>query len=579
MLLTLLLVSTYFLAGCGVSGRQMLFNGKDFDGWKLYVEDSELDVAEVWSVKDGVVRCEGEPYGYMRTTKAYTDYKLHVEWRWPEELVNSGVLLHASEPDKIWIRSIEAQLAAGSAGDFILIGEGIGLTVDGVRYQDDDEPYIGIEKMHESTEKKPGEWNSYDIICNGNSIKLYVNGKFQNEGNEASRESGYICLQSEGSPIEFRNIYIEPSEEVSSMAKDKEYKEYQEFYKRVEEDEPYIGFFAAEEKCISNIDDTYFNARYDFFVGVRSSDEEVEGYMERFINFCEGNGYLNDGCEEEWEKTLTILSFVLYANKPIFEFSADNIIEHRNLVFAEYPNKKLELDLFLPKEPADEPVPCIVCIHGGGWRVNRRIWFEPFAMYFASKGMAAVTIDYRMLPAVEIIDCVYDTKAAIRWVRANADEYGIDPDRIGAIGASAGGHLIALLAATANVPELEGTGGNPGVSTEIQAAVGFATPAFKIDSESSQKMERFGMTEEHFKLISPYENISEDSAPLFLVHGTKDPVVDPKDSQDLYDKYKEVGAHAELKWIEDQGHDFYERNSEMAIQLATDFFKEQFGLE
>jgi dipeptidyl aminopeptidase/acylaminoacyl peptidase len=87
------------------------------------------------------------------------------------------------------------------------------------------------------------------------------------------------------------------------------------------------------------------------------------------------------------------------------------------------------------------------------------------------------------------------------------------------------------------------------------------------------------MTEEHFKLISPYENISEDSAPLFLVHGTKDPVVDPKDSQDLYDKYKEVGAHAELKWIEDQGHDFYERNSEMAIQLATDFFKEQFGLE
>ncbi|MHC4266568.1 MAG: alpha/beta hydrolase fold domain-containing protein [Planctomycetota bacterium] len=167
------------------------------------------------------------------------------------------------------------------------------------------------------------------------------------------------------------------------------------------------------------------------------------------------------------------------------------------------------------------------------------------AKYFASKGIAAVTIDYRMLPAVEMIDCVYDTKAAIRWVRANADEYGIDPDRIGAIGASAGGHLIALLAATANVPELEGTGGNQGVSTEIQAAVGFATPAFKIDSESSQKMERFGMREEHFKLISPYENISEDSAPLFLVHGTKDPVVDPQDSQDLYDKYKEVGAHAE----------------------------------
>jgi acetyl esterase/lipase len=184
-----------------------------------------------------------------------------------------------------------------------------------------------------------------------------------------------------------------------------------------------------------------------------------------------------------------------------------------------------------------------------------------------------------MLPAVEMIDCVYDTKAAVRWVRANAEEYGIDPDRIGAIGASAGGHLIALLATTANVPELEGSGGNPGVSSEIQAAVGFATPAFKLNSEDTKKMERFGMTEENFRLISPYENISADSAPLFLVHGTKDPVVDPQDSQDLYDKYKDVGAHVELKWIEDQGHDFYEINSEMAIGLATDFFKKQFGLE
>jgi hypothetical protein len=198
LLLAAIVLPIYFLAGCGFSGRQMLFNGTDFDGWKLYVEDPELDVSEVWSVKDGVVRCEGEPYGYMRTTKAYTDYKLHVEWRWPEEPVNSGVLLHASEPDKIWIRSVEAQLATGNAGDFILIGEGIGLTVDGTRYQDDDEPYIGIEKMHESTEKEPGEWNSYDIICNGDSITLYVNGKLQNEGIGASRERGYICLQSEG---------------------------------------------------------------------------------------------------------------------------------------------------------------------------------------------------------------------------------------------------------------------------------------------------------------------------------------------------------------------------------------------
>jgi pectinesterase len=350
---------------------------------------------------------------------------------------------------------------------------------------------------------------------------------------------------------------------------------YQGFYRQVEAEEPYIGFFAAEGKCISSIDKAYEAARREFFLGVRVSDEEVGEYMEQFIEFCKDEGYLNDGCEEEWEKTLTILSFVLYANKPIFEFTADNIIEHRNLVFARYPNKKLELDLFLPTEPMAEPVPCVVCIHGGGWRVNRKIWFEPFAKYLASKGMAAVTIDYRMLPAVEIIDCVYDSKAAVRWVRANAGKYGIDPDGIGAIGASAGAHIVALLGTTADVPELEGSGGNAGVSSAIQAVVGFATPAFKIKGAGSAKAKRFGFTEEEMKRLSPYENISSSSAPLFLVHGKEDRVVDPQDSQDLYDRYKEVGVHVEIKWVPDEGHGFYE-GTDFGIALAAQFFKKQF---
>ena len=369
--------------------------------------------------------------------------------------------------------------------------------------------------------------------------------------------------------------WSDADKEIEISTADKE--AYNDFYSKVEADEPYIGFFAAEKKCISKVDQNYKNARRKFFLGVRVSDEEVDGYMRRFIRFCKNKGYLNDGCEEDWKKTLTILSYVLYANKPIFDFTADNIIEHRNLVFARYPNKKLELDLFLPTEPMAEPVPCVVCIHGGAWMVNRRIWFEPFAKYLASKGMAAVTIDYRMLPAVKNIDCVYDSKAAVRWVRANAGKYGIDPDRIGAIGASAGAHIVALLGTTADVPALEGSGGNAGVSSAIQAVVGFATPAFKIEGAGSAKAKRFGFTEEEIKRLSPYENISSSSAPLFLVHGTKDRVVKPQDSQDLYNKYKEVGVHVELKWIEGEGHVFYD--SEMAIGLATEFFKAQFCLE
>ncbi len=111
--LTAVLLAGLSLAGCG--GRNMLLNGRDLEGWKLYVEDPDVDVHQVWTVKDGVVRCEGTPNGYMRTTKKYSDYKLHVEWRWPAEPTNSGVLLLASGPEKIWIRSIEAQLAATPA--------------------------------------------------------------------------------------------------------------------------------------------------------------------------------------------------------------------------------------------------------------------------------------------------------------------------------------------------------------------------------------------------------------------------------------------------------------------------------
>jgi pectinesterase len=354
-------------------------------------------------------------------------------------------------------------------------------------------------------------------------------------------------------------------------------KAYNEFYKRVQADEAYIGFFAAEKKCIKKVDEAYVKARRHFFLGVSVSDEEVGEYMGHFIKFCEDKGYFNDGCKEEWEKTLTILSFVLYANKPIFEFSADNIIEHRNLVFAEYPNKKLALDLFLPQEPLAEPVPCVVCIHGGGWRVNRRIWFEPFAKYLASKGIAAVTIDYRLTPAVKVIDCVHDAKAAVRWVRASADKYGFDPDRIGAIGGSAGAHLTAVLATTGGVAELEGNGGNQELSSAIQAGVGFATPAFKVGFVDPMWLRELDLKPEDVKIISPYENISSDSAPLYLMHGTEDEGVNPQDSQDLYNKYKEAGAYAELKWIEGEGHVFYD--SEMAIGLATEFFKAQFDIQ
>ena len=203
-----LMAVVLFVSGC--AQRTYLFNNEDLSGWKPYLGDENVSPQEVWSVKDGVIHCKGRPNGYIRTMDVYSDYKLHVEWRWAEEPTNSGVLLHTTGQDKVWPRSIEAQLQAGNAGTFILIGTGLGVTVDGKRYQDNSRPFIGIDRKHDSSEKPAGEWNSYDIFCIEDKISLYVNGMLQNKATKATQTSGWICLQSEGSPIEFRNIYIEP---------------------------------------------------------------------------------------------------------------------------------------------------------------------------------------------------------------------------------------------------------------------------------------------------------------------------------------------------------------------------------
>lgn len=206
------------LVGCGsMSGsagagkKEMLWNGQDFTGWVRFVADAAVDVNDIWRVRGGAIYCEGKPNGYIRTEQKYRNYHLHVEWRWPEEPTNSGVLLHAQGPDQVWPVCVECQLKAGSAGDFVLMG-GAGLTVDGVDQQNAEKRFVVIDKKAATSEKPAGQWNSYDIHCKGGSIRCYVNGVLQNEGTGATLKSGWICLQSEGSPIEFRNIYILPAE-------------------------------------------------------------------------------------------------------------------------------------------------------------------------------------------------------------------------------------------------------------------------------------------------------------------------------------------------------------------------------
>jgi hypothetical protein len=178
-----------------------LFNGKDLSNWVFHLKDPGVDPAKVFSAHDGVIHIAGDPFGYMRTREQYGDYTLNLEWRWPEEATNSGVFIHAQDPDAIWPACFECQLAAGKAGDFICMsGTDMNERID--------KTTIVVAKMKASNEKPVGEWNTLKVICQTNTLAVYVNGLLQNKASGTSLSKGSICLQSEGKAIEFRNVYL-----------------------------------------------------------------------------------------------------------------------------------------------------------------------------------------------------------------------------------------------------------------------------------------------------------------------------------------------------------------------------------
>lgn len=187
-----------------------LFNGRNLDGWTFDVIDPKVKPAEVWSVRDGILICQGRPPGVIRTVKDdYADYELTLEWRWAPDGKpgNSGLLVHTSTPREIfvWPKSLEVQLAHENAGDFWMIGETVtveGSTPQGRRWL----------KRQETSENEPGEWNTMKVRCQGDTVTVWVNGVLMNEGKGLSAKKGAICLQSEGAEIHFRKVELLPLE-------------------------------------------------------------------------------------------------------------------------------------------------------------------------------------------------------------------------------------------------------------------------------------------------------------------------------------------------------------------------------
>ena len=262
----------------------------------------------------------------------------------------------------------------------------------------------------------------------------------------------------------------------------------------------------------------------------------------------------------------------------------DDVVVEADIAYREGGSKRWKLDLVMPKAKSEKPRPGIVFVHGGGWRSGdkRSGMFMNGAVKYAEKGYVCITVNYRLVDEAPFPACVHDVKNAVRWFRANAEKYNLDPDRIGAFGNSAGAHLVSMLGLVKKDAELEGDGPYQDQSSLVQAVCASATPTdFKLFSRDYSRMARPGgllsgpkeTLMERGKAASPVSHVRKDAPPFLLFHGTRDTTVDVKHSDTFVKALKKAGAgDVTYLRIEGAGHGVYGRHRDRTYPAMEAFF-------
>lgn len=255
----------------------------------------------------------------------------------------------------------------------------------------------------------------------------------------------------------------------------------------------------------------------------------------------------------------------------------------RDLSYVESGHERQTLDLHLPGGHENKAVPVVVYIHGGGWRNGKKS--SSNAIPLVTQGYAVAGIGYRLSDTAQFPAQIHDCKAAIRWLRANAKQYGIDPDRIGVWGQSAGAHLAALLGTSGDVPELEGDlGQHLDVSSRVQAVCDVFGPTDFFLSDVGGKSDNpagpvalllGGPVSERRDLArqaSPAHWISSDDAPVLILQGGQDRTVSPQQSREFANLLKNAGVEVGLVEFSGASHGGPEFKSAETIARIIAFF-------
>jgi acetyl esterase/lipase len=256
------------------------------------------------------------------------------------------------------------------------------------------------------------------------------------------------------------------------------------------------------------------------------------------------------------------------SGKPSTELPA-TVQFYPDVVYANYGERALHLDLFVPKSgPAMKPA--VVVVHGGGWLNGDKTKFRALSIALATRGYVTAAIEYRLGGEAKFPAAIHDCNAAVRWLRAHADEHGIDSNRIGAVGGSAGGHLVGLMATSNAVASLQGNGGNADQSSQLQAAVVMAGPLelatgpvadrSRKEPELSNSNKWLGKTvdeaPELYRLASATTHISESTPPILFMTGEHDK---PARNLEARRRLRKLGIQVELRVYKDGKHGCWNR--------------------
>lgn len=275
--------------------------------------------------------------------------------------------------------------------------------------------------------------------------------------------------------------------------------------------------------------------------------------------------------------------------------AADPVSVQRDVQYAVHDGERMLLDIARPTTPG--PHPGVVCLHGGAWKFGKKDHLSKTSRYLdvefgtgkksliewlAGEGYVAVAVGYRLMPKHKFPAPVEDAKTAIRYLRANAAKFELDPDRIGVIGYSAGGHIASLVGTTGSEAGFDGTLYRER-SSRVNCVVDFFGPtdlSLFVEAEGIESAifkpllgARYRENPELYRRASPIEHVTKDAPPFLILHGTADILVPIIHSERFHKKLLDAGAKSEMKTLPGQGHGWTGDVAVKTMGMVTTFLE------